>query len=184
MIKLSRLADYAIVLMTQLAGRPSSLMQAPDLALVTGLPVPTVAKTLKQLVQAGLVESQRGAKGGYALIRDAANIPVTEIITAVDGPIALTDCLPIALPIFLPKFLQKFLPDFLPKVFRIYCKFVCRVSADCLNGFLADCVAEFLAKFASAIEVNKPPTAVDANGVQRLEITCRGGSPCVGASSM
>jgi FeS assembly SUF system regulator len=92
LIKLSRLADYAIVLMTQLAGRPSSLMQAPDLALVTGLPVPTVAKTLKQLVQAGLVESQRGAKGGYALIRDAANIPVTEIIAAVDGPIALTDC--------------------------------------------------------------------------------------------
>ena len=78
--------------MTQLAGRPSSLMQAPDLALATGLPVPTVAKTLKQLVQAGLVESQRGAKGGYALVREATDIPVTEIIAAVDGPIALTDC--------------------------------------------------------------------------------------------
>lgn len=62
------------------------------MALVTGLPVPTVAKTLKRLVQAGLVESQRGTKGGYALMRDAADIPVTEIITAVDGPIALTDC--------------------------------------------------------------------------------------------
>jgi FeS assembly SUF system regulator len=92
LIKLSRLADYSIVLMTQLAGRPSSLMQAPDLALVTGLPVPTVAKTLKKLVQAGLVESQRGAKGGYVLVRAATDIPVTEIITAVDGPIALTDC--------------------------------------------------------------------------------------------
>ncbi len=92
MIKLSRLADYSIVLMTQLAGRPSSLMQAPDLALVTGLPVPTVAKTLKLLVQAGLVESQRGAKGGYVLVRSATDIPVTEIIAAVDGPIALTDC--------------------------------------------------------------------------------------------
>jgi len=67
-------------------------MQAPDLALVTGLSVPTVAKTLKKLTQAGLVESRRGAKGGYALIRDAAEIPVTEIIAAVDGPIALTDC--------------------------------------------------------------------------------------------
>jgi len=92
LIKLSRLADYSIVLMTQLAGRPSSLMQAPDLALVTGLPVPTVAKTLKLLVQAGLVESQRGAKGGYVLVRSATDIPVTEIIAAVDGPIALTDC--------------------------------------------------------------------------------------------
>jgi len=92
MLKLSRFADYSIVLLTQLAARPSSLMQAPDLALVTGLSVPTVAKTLKKLTQAGLVESRRGAKGGYALIRDAAEIPVTEIIAAVDGPIALTDC--------------------------------------------------------------------------------------------
>lgn len=92
MLKLSRFADYSIVLLTQLAARPSSLMQAPDLALVTGLSVPTVAKTLKKLTQAGLVESRRGAKGGYALVRDAAEIPVTEIIAAVDGPIALTDC--------------------------------------------------------------------------------------------
>ena len=92
MIKLSRLADYSIVLMTQLAARPGSLVQAPDMALVTGLPVPTVAKTLKRLSQVGLVESQRGAKGGYVLVREAAEIPVTEIITAVDGPIALTDC--------------------------------------------------------------------------------------------
>ena len=78
--------------MTQLAARPGSLVQAPDMALVTGLPVPTVAKTLKRLSQAGLVESQRGAKGGYVLVRDAADIPITEIIAAVDGPIALTDC--------------------------------------------------------------------------------------------
>jgi len=92
LIKLSRLADYSIVLMTQLAARPGLLVQAPDLALLTGLPVPTVAKTLKRLSHAGLIESQRGAKGGYVLVRDAADIPVTEIITAVDGPIALTDC--------------------------------------------------------------------------------------------
>ena len=92
MIKLSRLADYSIVLMTQLAARPGSLVQARDMALVTGLPVPTVAKTLKRLSHAGLIESQRGTKGGYVLVRDAADIPVTEIITAVDGPIALTDC--------------------------------------------------------------------------------------------
>jgi len=78
--------------MSQLAARPGSLVQAPDLALLTGLPVPTVAKTLKRLSHAGLVESQRGTKGGYVLVRDAADIPVTEIITAVDGPIALTDC--------------------------------------------------------------------------------------------
>ena len=92
MIKLSRFADYSIVLMTQLASRPGSLVQAPDMALVTGLPVPTVAKTLKRLAQARLIVSQRGTKGGYALVRDPSEIPVTEIIVAVDGPIALTDC--------------------------------------------------------------------------------------------
>ena len=92
MLKVSRFADYSVMLLTQLAAHPSSLVQAPDLALVTGLPVPTVAKTLKKLSQAGLVESKRGVKGGYVLVRDAANIPVTEIIAAIDGPIALTDC--------------------------------------------------------------------------------------------
>jgi FeS assembly SUF system regulator len=92
MIKLSRLADYSIVMMTQLAARPGSLMQAPDIALVTGVPVPTVSKVMKKLAQSGLVDSQRGAKGGYALTRAATEIPVTEIISAVDGPIALTEC--------------------------------------------------------------------------------------------
>ena len=92
MIKLSRLADYSIVLMTQLAARPGSLVRAPDMALVTGLPVPTVAKTLKRLAHAGLVESQRGAKGGYALARAASEISVASIIEALEGPIAMTEC--------------------------------------------------------------------------------------------
>ena len=59
----------------------------------TGLPVPTVSKVMKKLAQSGLVDSQRGAKGGYALTRAADDIPVTEIIAAVDGPIALTECM-------------------------------------------------------------------------------------------
>jgi len=92
MIRLSRLADYGIVMMTQLATRPGLFVTAPDVSLATGLPVPTVSKILKRLAQAGLLDSQRGTKGGYALMRDAANVPMTEIIAAVDGPIALTDC--------------------------------------------------------------------------------------------
>jgi len=92
MIRLSRMADYGIVMMTQLATRPGLFVTAPDVSLATGLPVPTVSKILKRLAQAGLLESQRGTKGGYALVRDAANVPMTEIIAAVDGPIALTDC--------------------------------------------------------------------------------------------
>lgn len=92
MIKLSRLSDYGIVLMTQLAARPGILTTAPELALTSGLPVPTVSKVLKAIAQDGLLESQRGTKGGYALTRPAAEISVADIIRALEGPIALTEC--------------------------------------------------------------------------------------------
>ena len=92
MIRLSRLSDYGIVLMTQLAARPGVLTTAPELALTSGLPVPTVSKVLKAIAQDGLLESQRGIKGGYALTRPAAEISVADIIRALEGPIALTEC--------------------------------------------------------------------------------------------
>lgn len=92
MIRLSRLADYGIVLMTQLAARPGALVTAPDMALVSGIPVPTASKLLKMMAQAGLLESQRGVKGGYALVRRPEEIPVLQIIRAVDGPVGLTEC--------------------------------------------------------------------------------------------
>ena len=92
MIRLSRLSDYGIVLMTQLAARPGVLTTAPELALTSGLPVPTVSKVLKSMAQDGLLESQRGIKGGYALLRPAAEISVADIIRSLEGPIALTEC--------------------------------------------------------------------------------------------
>lgn len=92
MIRLSRMADYGIVLMAQFATRPGMRLTAPDMALASGLPVPTVSKLLKMLAQAGLLESQRGMHGGYALLREATDISVTEVIRAVDGPIGLTEC--------------------------------------------------------------------------------------------
>ena len=92
MIRLSRLADYGIVLMTQLAARPGVLTTAPELALTSGLPVPTVSKVLKAIAQDGLLESQRGTKGGYALVRPAGEISVADIIRSLEGPIALTEC--------------------------------------------------------------------------------------------
>jgi FeS assembly SUF system regulator len=92
MIKLSRMADYGVLLMTELARTRDSLSTAPGMAANTGLPVPTVSKVLKLLAQDGLLESQRGIKGGYALARDAELITVADIIGAVEGPIALTDC--------------------------------------------------------------------------------------------
>ena len=93
MIRLSRLADYGVTLMSQLASRPGMLVTAPDLALVTGLPVPTVSKVLKLLAHDSLIVSQRGTKGGYALTRSAGDITVAQIIAALDGPISLTDCM-------------------------------------------------------------------------------------------
>ena len=92
MIRMSRLADYGVVLMTQLAARPEVLTTAPELSLLSGLPVPTVSKILKALAQDGLIESHRGNKGGYALVRRAEEVSVAEIIGALEGPIALTEC--------------------------------------------------------------------------------------------
>jgi FeS assembly SUF system regulator len=92
MIRLSRLSDYGIVLMTQLAVRPGVMTTAPELALTSGLPVPTVSKVLKLLAQDGLLGSQRGTKGGYMLGRPAAAVTVADIIRALEGPIALTEC--------------------------------------------------------------------------------------------
>jgi len=92
MIKLRRMADYGVLLMTELARATDVLRTAPELATNTGLPVPTVSKVLKLLAQDGLLDSQRGTKGGYALARTAETITVADIIGAVEGPIALTDC--------------------------------------------------------------------------------------------
>ncbi len=91
MLRLSKLTDYAVVVLVRLShGEPCQT--SPGIALVTGVPEPTVAKVLKALASAGLVTSQRGARGGYRLARPLSAIPVIDVVTAVDGPIALTAC--------------------------------------------------------------------------------------------
>ncbi len=92
MIRLSRLADYAVMLMTHMANDRRAVHNAFDIAAQTGLPAPTVAKVLAVLARDGLLVSQRGAKGGYQLARTPSDIPVSEIIVALDGPLALTNC--------------------------------------------------------------------------------------------
>lgn len=92
MIRITRLTDYGIVLMSHLAAAPHRHFAAPDLAAEAHLPVPMVSKILKQLARAGLLDSHRGAHGGYALARPAEDISVVEIITALEGPIAVTEC--------------------------------------------------------------------------------------------
>lgn len=90
---MSRLTDYGIVLLTHLAaGRGNEVRNARELAEETGLPQPAVSKILKVLVREGLLHSQRGIKGGYALARSAQEISVAAVIDALEGPVALTDC--------------------------------------------------------------------------------------------
>jgi FeS assembly SUF system regulator len=95
-LRLSKLTDYAVVVMARLAhdgaGPDGQVLTAPGLALATGIAEPTVAKVLKLLGQAGLVEGVRGARGGYRLMRPLAEVPLSEAIVAIDGPIALTAC--------------------------------------------------------------------------------------------
>jgi FeS assembly SUF system regulator len=93
MIRLSRLADYGLVLMGRMAAKPATVHTAVGLSDETQLPMPTVAKLLVRLTQGGLLLSHRGARGGYQLARPPAEISVGDIVVAVDGPIALTQCL-------------------------------------------------------------------------------------------
>ena len=91
MFKLSKLTDYAVVVLVRLS-RECCVQTSPGIAASTGIPEPTVAKVLKILAGGGLVTSQRGARGGYILSRRLADIPVADVIAVVDGPIALTAC--------------------------------------------------------------------------------------------
>jgi FeS assembly SUF system regulator len=91
MLRLSKLTDYAVVVLVRLS-RETGVQTSPGIAANTGIPEPTVSKVLKTLAANGLVASQRGAHGGYRLLRPLAAIPVTDVIAAIDGPIALTAC--------------------------------------------------------------------------------------------
>ena len=92
MFRLSKLADYATVLMACLADEEVRLLSAQALAERTRLESPTVSKLLKQLAQVGLVQSTRGAAGGYRLARPANEISIADIITAIEGPLGMTEC--------------------------------------------------------------------------------------------
>lgn len=93
MLRMSRITDYGLVLLTHLAaGEPGRLHNARELAEATHLPAPVVSKILKVLARAGFLESHRGIKGGYSLVRPAGEISVVDVIDALEGPIALTEC--------------------------------------------------------------------------------------------
>lgn len=92
MLRIAKLTDYATVVLAALAERPTAHASAAELALRARLEPTTVSKVLKTLAQAGLVESRRGATGGYRLARRPEAISVLDVIVAMEGPIGLTEC--------------------------------------------------------------------------------------------
>lgn len=93
MLRITKQADYGIVLMTHFgSASDGDFLSAKGLAFKTGLPLPMVSKILKLLTKSGLLVSTRGATGGYALARASEDIRLLEMITALEGPVAMTEC--------------------------------------------------------------------------------------------
>lgn len=92
MLRVTRLTDYATLILATLARQPSRVHAAAELAEQAHLELPTVAKVLKPLARAGLVESFRGANGGYRLARPAAQIALIDVVEAIEGPLGMTEC--------------------------------------------------------------------------------------------
>ena len=92
-LRITKQADYGIVLMTHFdSSRPGELLSAKDPAQRTALPLPMVSKILKLLTRAGLLHSTRGANGGYCLARPSGDIRLLDMIAALEGPVAMTEC--------------------------------------------------------------------------------------------
>ncbi len=92
MLRISKLTDYATVILAHLAAQPEQRFTAAQLAGQTHVAAPTVSKLLKQLHRRHLVQSTRGLHGGYLLARPAAQITAAQILDALEGPVALTEC--------------------------------------------------------------------------------------------
>jgi FeS assembly SUF system regulator len=92
MFRMNKLTDYGILLLTRMATAREEGISARELAEETRVPLPTVGKLLKILLKEGLLVSHRGTKGGYALSRPSSEITMAEIIRALEGSIAMTDC--------------------------------------------------------------------------------------------
>ena len=93
MLRITKIADYGFILLTHMARQGGEeLHNAKDLSHSIGLPLPTVSKVLKILTQGGILVSHQGSRGGYSLSRPASEITAVEILEAVEGPVAITDC--------------------------------------------------------------------------------------------
>jgi len=91
-LRISKLTDYGTVVLAQLAANEGQVCSAAEVSGATGIALPTVSKLLKSLARAGLVNSTRGANGGYELARDPHDISAADVIDALEGPVSITEC--------------------------------------------------------------------------------------------
>ncbi|NDU85099.1 MAG: SUF system Fe-S cluster assembly regulator [Ferrovum sp.] len=92
MIRIGKLTDYGILILTHMAQDGERLFTAHEVSHAVGVPLPTTTKLLKTLVKGQLLESHRGTKGGYLLARNPEMISMVDVVTALEGPVGLTDC--------------------------------------------------------------------------------------------
>lgn len=93
MLRITKITDYGFILLAQMATQDQDILHnAKDLSGIIGVPLPTVSKVLKILTQGGILKSHQGSKGGYSLSKPANEISAVDIIEAVEGPVAITEC--------------------------------------------------------------------------------------------
>lgn len=92
MLRISKLTDYGTVMLSFMAQNPAQAYNTAELARALGVSVATASKVMKQLARHRLVQSLRGARGGYLLARVPGEISVAEVIEAMEGPIGITEC--------------------------------------------------------------------------------------------
>lgn len=93
MIRLTKLSDYGLVVLTHFANHPEQrVWNAKDVAESVHLPVPTVSKLLKAFTRGGLLKAHRGVRGGYSLAQDPASVTLPQIVEILEGPVAITEC--------------------------------------------------------------------------------------------
>lgn len=96
MLRLGKMTDYSVVVLIYMSDRQDDLLTAPDISQATGLSAPTVAKILKNLSRSDLLQSQRGAHGGYRLLKPLQQISVADVIQIMEGPITLVNCVEVS----------------------------------------------------------------------------------------
>lgn len=92
MMRITKLADYGVLILSAMAKEPEKQQTALEIATALDVSLPVASKLLKQLTQGGLLLSSRGAQGGYRLAKAPKLISVAEILAIIEGQLALTDC--------------------------------------------------------------------------------------------